>query len=154
MHQNLKREKTMDVSQRLFRLMRTITEDKFESISRLIETSSERFDERLRNWEAEFGIGADENPTDNSWQHQYQNEDTRQHQESGADAQLREDLELFGLTPPSSLEEVRQIRNRELKKFHPDKYTGEPEKLETAKQIVQIYNTAFDRLKQHYQRNA
>lgn len=63
-----------------------------------------------------------------------------------------ENLALFDLTPPSSLDEVRKARNREIKKYHSDKFINDPEKLETSKEIMQIYNAAFDRLKEYYEK--
>ncbi len=62
-----------------------------------------------------------------------------------------DDLNIFGLTPPSNLEEVKKARNREAKKYHTDRFTGDPEKEETTKRIMQIYNAAFDRLEKWYQ---
>ena len=61
-----------------------------------------------------------------------------------------EDLANFNLTPPASFEAVRQARNLEFKKYHPDKHHGDPEKAETAKQIMQIYNASYERLKEFY----
>lgn len=65
--------------------------------------------------------------------------------------QVRRDLAEFGLTPPSSLREVRAARNREIKKYHPDRYMNDPDKLETSKEIMQIFNAAYDRLKTYYE---
>lgn len=70
--------------------------------------------------------------------------------ESSMPPQLVEDLANFGLIPPSSLEAVRRARNREVKKYHPDFYSGDSEKSETAKQILQILNASFDRLEAYY----
>ena len=67
--------------------------------------------------------------------------------------QVVEDLAVFELEPPGSLEEVREARNREIKKYHSDRFLQDPEKLETSKQIMQIYNAAYDRLKEHYSKN-
>lgn len=64
--------------------------------------------------------------------------------------QVVDDLSIFGLKPPSSLEEVKKVRNREAMKYHTDRFTGDPEKEETSKRIMQIYNTAFDRLENWY----
>lgn len=138
----------MDVSQRLFRLMRTIAEDKFETISRFIDEGSDLLDEQLRSWEDEFDLNSDDSFEEKQRQAHHQEKSETVQTDKGS--QLEDDLQLFGLQPPSNLETVRQVRNRELKKFHPDKYLGQPEKLETAKQIVQIYNTAYDRLKRYY----
>lgn len=64
--------------------------------------------------------------------------------------QVSIDLALFDLTPPSSLEEVRQARNREIKKYHSDRFMHDPEKAETAKEVMQILNAAFTRLQRYY----
>ncbi|MBT3226644.1 MAG: hypothetical protein HN580_27260 [Deltaproteobacteria bacterium] len=137
----------MDISQRLFRLMRTIAEDKFETIGRFIDEGSDYLDERLKTWETEFDFRDEEPDAETRQQKQHTQS---QSSESIYSSQLIEDLQLFGLIPPSSLEEVRQIRNQEMKKFHPDRYLNQPEKMETAKQIVQIYNAAYDRLKKNF----
>jgi hypothetical protein len=68
--------------------------------------------------------------------------------------QVVDDLRIFGLKPPSSLEEVKKVRNREVMKYHTDRFTGDPEKEETSKRIMQIYNTAFDRLEEWYRSNS
>ncbi len=68
----------------------------------------------------------------------------------GVPSQVAEDLAVFGLRPPSSLEEVKKARNREIKKYHSDRFIDDPEKYKTSKEIMQIYNAAFDRLKDHY----
>jgi DnaJ-domain-containing protein 1 len=137
----------MDISQRLFRLMRTIAEDKFETIGRFIDEGSDFLDERLNAWESEFDFRDEETAANNRQQKQHTQSESV---ETKINHQLIEDLQLFGLNPPSSLEEVRQIRNQEMKKFHPDRYLNQPEKMETAKKIVQIYNAAYDRLKKSF----
>lgn len=70
---------------------------------------------------------------------------------SGVPQQVVDDLAVFGLTPPSSLEEVRKARNREIKKYHSDRFVNDSERYETSKQIMQIYNAAYDRLKEHFE---
>jgi len=67
-------------------------------------------------------------------------------------AQIVEDLAVFELTPPSSLEEVKKARNREIRKFHSDKFINDPEKYKTSKEIMQIYNAAYARLEKYYSR--
>ncbi len=64
--------------------------------------------------------------------------------------QVVEDLAVFNLSPPSSFKAVKKARKREVKKYHSDKFMHDPEKLETSKQIMQIYNAAYDRLKTYY----
>ena len=79
-------------------------------------------------------------------------EKRRQEPESmGPSEQFLKDLAAFNLKPPSSLEEVKKARNREIKKYHSDRFMNDPEKLETSKEIMQILNSAFDRLKKHYE---
>lgn len=68
--------------------------------------------------------------------------------------QVIEDLATFNIGPPGSLEAVRNARNREIKKYHSDKFMSDPEKLETSKEIMQIYNAAYDRLADYYQKKS
>lgn len=71
---------------------------------------------------------------------------------SGLNQQLIDDLAVFGLTPPSSFDEVKKARNREMRKYHPDKFSTQADKGETANEIAQIYNEAFGRLKDHFEK--
>jgi hypothetical protein len=66
------------------------------------------------------------------------------------DQQVIDDLACFGLRPPSSLKEVTAARNREMLKYHPDKFASTPEKTQYANNIALIYNAAFERLKLHF----
>ena len=61
-------------------------------------------------------------------------------------------VKVFGLTPPSSMVEVQKARNREIKKYHSDRFIKDPEKFETSKEIMQILNLAYDRLEEHYKK--
>ena len=70
----------------------------------------------------------------------------------GLPEQVLDDLALFEITPPGSWNEVVQARNREMKKYHPDKYMNASEKIAAANEIAQIYNAAFERLKTHFHR--
>jgi len=65
--------------------------------------------------------------------------------------QILEDLSNFKLTPPSSLAEIKRARNQEIKKYHPDRFMDDPERIETAKEILQIYNASYERLKKFFQ---
>lgn len=69
----------------------------------------------------------------------------------GVPRQVVEDLSVFGLAPPSSLAEVRKARNREIKKYHSDRFVNDSERYETSNRIMQIYNAAYDRLKAHFE---
>ncbi len=69
----------------------------------------------------------------------------------GIPRQVKEDLAVFDLKPPSSLAEVKRARNREIRKYHSDHFVNDPAKYETSKKIMQIYNAAYDRLKDWYE---
>ena len=71
---------------------------------------------------------------------------------NGIPAHVVEDLAVFGLRPPGSLDEVIKARNREMKRYHPDKFMTEDEKVDAANEIAQMYNAAFERLKDYYNR--
>ena len=76
------------------------------------------------------------------------------HGPGGTPEQVVEDLAVFDLSPPGSLEAVKSARNREMKKYHSDKFLNDPDRLKTSKEIMQIYNAAYDRLYAHYQKAA
>ena len=63
-----------------------------------------------------------------------------------------DDLSVFGLTPPSSLDEVRTVRNKEIQKYHSDRFVNDPDRFETSTEIMQIYNAAFARLRAYYEK--
>ncbi len=63
-----------------------------------------------------------------------------------------DDLSVFGLTPPSSLDEVRTVRNTEIQKYHSDRFVNDPDRFETSTEIMQIYNAAFERLRAYYEK--
>lgn len=72
---------------------------------------------------------------------------------TSTEQQLVDDLALFGLKLPSSFKEVKSARNREMLKYHPDKFASDTEKLKVANDIALIYNAAFDRLEKHFDYN-
>lgn len=65
----------------------------------------------------------------------------------GLDRQYREDLAVFDLHHPTDLDQLKKARNREVKKYHPDRFQNDPVKQETAKEILQLINTAYERLR-------
>lgn len=145
----------MDIGDRLFRILKAATRDKLDAFAEIFEQGDSLVDEILRDWERKYDLGSDKQEDKGSFKQStsYQdfqsNSGQRREEEpySPFSQQLIEDLQLFNLSPPVTLEEVKKIRNQEIKKFHPDKFLQEPEKLETAKQILQIYNAAFERIK-------
>lgn len=98
------------------------------------------------NYSDNFHFDADAKTTQDHSTRQYQQEFSK----NDIPRQVIEDLKVFNLSPPSSLEEVKKARNREIKKFHSDKFQNDPDKLETSKQIMQIYNAAYARLEEYY----
>ncbi len=69
---------------------------------------------------------------------------------SGYPKDVLEAFATFDIKPPSSMKEIKNARNREIKKYHSDKFMNDPEKLAASKEIMQIYNAAYDRLKEYY----
>jgi curved DNA-binding protein CbpA len=65
--------------------------------------------------------------------------------------QVQEDLSLFNLKPPVTMTEIRKARNREFKKYHSDRFLNDPERFQVSKEIMQIYNAAYERLKLYYE---
>ncbi|GBC61300.1 hypothetical protein DENIS_2260 [Desulfonema ishimotonii] len=110
---------------------------------------------RPQNFFKKFESGADrpfdDSGAGNRQSRSYNGEDSNGEKNNGVPGQVAEDLGVFNLVPPSSLEQVRQARNREIKKYHPDRFLNHPEKLETAKEILQIYNAAYGRLRSYYE---
>ena len=153
-----------DILDRLYHVARVYGLENSSVIKRLLknrcsifsrEFRDEDFDRIWEKFDSSFN-NQEEEPADSGHQetgpgnrNQYESGD-REETCSAMPAQFVEYLALFNLTPPSSLEEVRKARNREIKKYHSDKFMNNQEKLETSKKIMQIYNTAFDRLKEYY----
>lgn len=148
----------MDLNERLFRLLKAVTHDTADSFLRMFEFGSEALDEKLKEWEKKHGLNDDEDSYDRRFNRENRTEETSSYgnySRTGSSnekkdpfpAQLVQDLELFGLKPPVTLEQVKKARNSEIKKFHPDKFQNDPEKADTAKQILQIYNSAFERIR-------
>ncbi len=137
----------MDASGRMFRLLRAIANDQVTTVEKFINQGNTFLDDRLNEWEKKLGLDEDEKDTHHK---QNQRQESRSYRHSIYPQQLIEDLQLFNLKPPSNWEEVKNTRKREMKKFHPDKYMNDPDKMETAKKIVQIYNGAYERLKDSF----
>ena len=140
----------MDLSKRLYRVLRSITDDRLEAVGKFIDWGDSLLDERLRAWEEELGLNEDESFKETSNKTYTDPQKEQEKNRSHIPPQFIEDLKLFDLTPPSSFEEVKKARNREMKVFHPDKYLNHPEKMEIANQIVKIYNDAYERLKKSF----
>ncbi|MBU3915632.1 J domain-containing protein [bacterium] len=150
----------MDINKRLLRLLKAVANDQAESISSFFDQRSFVLNDTLEKWERKYNIGGksheDVRKPGNDFSDSEPNGKTANSQENTSSKtgnfsqQFVEDLRLFGLTPPSSLAEIKKSRNREMKKFHPDRFMNDPEKMDTAKKIVQIYNSAYERLKKSF----
>lgn len=140
----------MDVSKRLYRVLRSLTEDRLAAVGKFIEQGDALLDEKLKAWEEQLGLNEDQS-FEGAYEKSHTGESSRQKSSPPRSSQLIEDLKLFNLSPPSSLQEVKKARNREMKVFHPDKYLNDPEKMAIANQIVQIYNDAYERLKASFE---
>jgi len=125
-----------DLGTRIFRLLKTAGQEVSDRLEEKMKEGPGKLEEELREQEKAYGF-SEESPWEETSGSQWPKE-------------LVDDLAVFGLIPPSSLEEVKSRRNKEVKKYHPDRFHGEPEKLETAKQILQIYNDAYERLERRF----
>lgn len=126
------------------------------NVQQAIGHLAEKAEDRLDDWESRvFGEEREESGSSRGEYRQQERRQARPEQPrphpSGYPAQVVEDLATFGLKPPASLAEVKRARNREMKKFHSDRFVNDPDKFQTSKQIMQIYNAAYDRLRKYYE---
>jgi len=134
---------------RLFNIARSNVQQAFGHIL-------EKAEDRLDDWESRvFGEETAEEEADHR-RRESRGASAGFRKRPGTDAggypqQVVADLATFDLKPPSSLSEVRRARNREMKKFHSDRFVNDPDKFQTSKQIMQIYNAAYDRLRKYYE---
>lgn len=112
---------------------------------------AERFSDRLDN-EPVDDTGQETFKRESSGTNDGDSGEFRKSYTSDIPRQVIEDLALFKLQPPSCLAEVKKARNREIKKYHSDRFMNDPEKLKTSKEIMQMINAAYDRLKKYYEK--
>ena len=164
----------MDIGNRLLRLLKATAADKVDSVVQILDQGASFIDETLKEWERKqdleeksgnrqktsskrsFGFdGSSERHRQGTRQKTYQKDSNYRQTDFKYGApytsKVLDDLNLFGLKPPTTFDEIKKARNREIKKFHPDRFMNEPEKMETAKKILQIYNAAYERLKLTFQ---
>ncbi len=141
-----------DVLERMGRIIRSQVFAPREALARRMEETLRRLEARAARQSAGR---TDDGPKDfqgkqktDGWRYSRHDDGSDAPPDAGP---LAEDLAVFGLTPPSSLNEVKRVRNREIKKYHPDRFQNDPARRETAKEIMQIYNAAYDRLRRHYE---
>ncbi len=148
----------MSVGKRLYQLFQSVASDQIDAFEDLLSRGSRTLDEKLTEWEREYDSADSGNFHQKKAEGTYsrssskpKNQSTKTYSTSPYPQQVVENLQSFGLTPPSSQEEVKKTRNNEIKKYHPDHFNADPGKKETAKKILQIYNLAYDRLRKYYQ---
>ena len=137
----------MDVLRRLARVVRSTTTGKLDELEKIVTGGRSFLEDRLDEWEKRLNIEQEEEATKKSYSEGASGKEERF---SPFPSQVVQDLDVFGLKPPSSFEEVKKVRKREIKKYHSDLFMHDPEKQELAKQVMQIYNSAFERLKKYY----
>lgn len=144
---------------RLYRIARAHIPRPADSLRETVEETLSRWEERIRQREAMKGgrwredetAGGEDAHEGDSGKHRSQGEAGGKSGAGNRYDAVAADLAVFGLTPPSSLAEVKKARNREIKKYHPDRFQNDPERQRTAKEIMQTYNAAYDRLRAHYE---
>ncbi len=144
----------MSVSKRLYRVFKTLTSEQLESFGDYLNQGNQYIDDLLSDWEE---TQRDTRRTNsNTDQNAGFKQTSQAKSETNSDSynafpeEVVNDLQLFGLTPPSTIDVVKKARNKEIKKYHPDHFNNDKNKQDTAKQIMQIYNSAFERLKKYY----
>lgn len=140
----------MSLNKRVTRLFKSVVGEAIEDIEKLLHENTSLFDEKISKWEEKANHNYFQEKADVQEEANQFNADELKSSDILYPKQLVDDLKIFDLSPPSSLSEVKKARNLGIKKFHPDKFVADDEKSETAKRILQIYNSAFERLKRHF----
>ncbi len=127
--------------------------DQMEAFEELFGQGSRTLDEKLMEWERrhshkEHGAYREKEESFTAQSAEFRSRGTAS--DPQYPQEVVDDLQLFGLAPPSSLKEVKKVRNEEIKIYHPDRYHSDSAKRETAKRILQIYNSAYERLRRYY----
>lgn len=69
---------------------------------------------------------------------------------SAMPAALRRDFENLELAPGTPLDEVRRRFRRELARYHPDRFAGDPEKFATATAVTRELIQSYRRIRDYY----
>lgn len=69
---------------------------------------------------------------------------------SAMPADLRRAFENLELAPGTSLDEVRRQFRRELARYHPDRFAGDPEKFATATAVTRELIRSYRRIRDYY----
>lgn len=143
----------MNILQRLYRIAKANMPDSSDFLSgkkaKYEEKEFEDFDKFNQETKQEYGYNRN-----NTYDYSSTNKQHNDNNTYGVPQQVLDDLGVFELAPPSSFAEVKKARNREVKKFHSDKFMNDPKKMETSKEIMQIINAAYDRLETYYEKKS
>ena len=69
---------------------------------------------------------------------------------SAMPAALRRDFENLEIAPGTPLDEVRRQFRRELARYHPDRFAGDPEKFATATAVTRELIQSYRRIRDYY----
>jgi DnaJ-domain-containing protein 1 len=69
---------------------------------------------------------------------------------SAMPADLRRDFENLEIAPGTPLDEVRRQFRRELARYHPDRFAGDPEKFATATAVTRELIQSYRRIRDYY----
>jgi len=140
----------MSVSKRLYQVFKSLTADQVDVFGEYLEQGNQYIDDLLSEWEKEHSANFKAKAKTHFKEQTFSQDDASSKTRTDYPRQVIDDLSLFELKPPASLQIVKKARNKEIKKYHPDHFNNDKNKQDTAKQIMQIYNSAYERLEKYY----
>ena len=140
----------MSVSKRLYQVFKSLTAAQVDTFSEYLDQGNQYIDDLLSGWEKEHASDFKTKSKAHFEEQTFSKSDSGSKPRADYPRQVIEDLSLFELKPPASLQIVKKARNEEIKKYHPDRFNNDKSKQDTAKQIMQIYNSAYERLEKYY----
>jgi len=143
----------MSVSKRLYQVFKSLTADQAGTFSEYLNQGNQYIDDLLSGWEKEQASESKTKSKAHFEEQTFSERDSDSKSRTDYPRQVIDDLSLFELKPPASLQIVKKARNKEIKKYHPDHFNNNKSKQDTAKQIMQIYNSAYERLEKYYVEN-
>ena len=114
-------------------------------IYRIMELIKNQVSHSFSKAENDFDFNAKSNDNDNDYTY---TESSKKKLDS-----LKQDLDLFEMSSLTSLAELKSKRNEILRKYHPDRFANDTEKQNIAKEMIQIYNAAYERIVKYYSEN-
>ncbi len=134
----------MNLAARIYRLIQSYTKDEISEFQKKIFDQGSSLEDELNSFEQAQG---QKTAGSSSSQAPPRDEPKPEAKRTSPYPQeLIDDLAVLGLKPPATFAEVKKARNKEIKSFHPDKFSSDKVKEEAAKQILQLINGAYERL--------